>query len=309
MQTKHALKPEMSKSYQCIWMRAGVVRHRICRTGYQCQTCRFDRTLRRVAAENQALRQQGLHPPERRAHIVSWKEKLTALPPSRRPCIHHLKERIDFKQCTRDYHCGNCEFDQYFDDQFSVHAVLKPIAVEDVHGIKFPQGYYLHRGHTWARLEQNHTVRIGLDDFIQRLLGPFDRIETPLLGQTVRQGRPDIIVTRGDKTARVQAPVSGVVTGVNANLREKAGPAEQDPFGTGWAVTVQTNNLRQELRGLLIGGQSAEYIEQETGRLFDSIENSAGPLAADGGRISDNIFGKMPQLGWRRLVRQFLRTW
>lgn len=308
MQIYYKQLPKNIKLSQCIWMQAGVVRHRLCRSSFQCQSCRFDRSLRRVANENRELRRKGLQPSARRAHIVSWKEKLNALPPSRRPCIHHLKERIDFKACTRDYHCGECEFDQYFDDQFSVHAVLQPIAVKDVQGFKFPQGYYLHKGHAWVGLEQADTVRIGLDDFIHRLLGPFDRIETPLLGQTIRQDRPDIVVFRGERSAGVQSPVSGVVTGVHADLRDKGSSAGSDPYGEGWAVTVQTDNLRQDVGNLMIGSESAEYIETETDRLYREIESSAGPLAVDGGQFSGEIFGKMPQLGWRRLVEKFLRT-
>ena len=43
----------------------------------------------------------------------------------------------------------------------------------EVFGFKVPTStYYLHRGHTWAVLEDNGQVRVGMDDFSQKILGP-----------------------------------------------------------------------------------------------------------------------------------------
>ena len=67
-------------------------------------------------------------------------------------------------------------------------------------------------------------------------------------------------------------------------------------------------NLRQDLKNLMIGDQASEFIDQEVDRLYDVIEETAGPLAADGGYLSDDIFGNMPQIGWQKLTREFLRT-
>jgi glycine cleavage system H lipoate-binding protein len=61
--------------------------------------------------------------------------------------------------------------------------------VLDIKGFRIPQGYYLHSGHTWIKVEESSTVRVGIDEFAQRLLGPFDRIEAPLLGKEVKQGK------------------------------------------------------------------------------------------------------------------------
>jgi len=38
------------------------------------------------------------------------------------------------------------------------------------------------------------------------------------------------------------------------------------------------------------------------------MEEVAGPLAADGGQLGQDIYGSLPQLGWDRLVQGFLRT-
>ena len=49
-------------------------------------------------------------------------------------------------------------------------------------------------------------------------------------------------------------------------------------------------------------------MERQVERLHQVIEDVAGPLAADGGYLGNDIYGNMPQLGWGRLTRIFLNT-
>jgi hypothetical protein len=58
----------------------------------------------------------------------------------------------------------------------------------------------------------------------------------------------------------------------------------------------------------MIGEQVSEYIDQEVARLYEVIEETAGPLAADGGYLGDDIYGNMPHIGWQKLTQLFLRT-
>ena len=118
----------------CIWQQSGVIRRKNCETGYRCEACRFDRALRRVARENRQSREQGTIPSGKSGKLVFWKDRLRELPPWKQPCLHHMKGRIEFRACTHDYQCGNCEFDQYFSDQYTVHAVVRPVDVLNIKG-------------------------------------------------------------------------------------------------------------------------------------------------------------------------------
>jgi glycine cleavage system H lipoate-binding protein len=295
-----------AKQSPCIWMQSGVVRLKNCQIDYRCEACRFDRAMRLTARENSRLRLQGESLRGKSGKIVYWKDRLRELPPSKQPCLHHMKRRIDFRTCTHDYQCGNCEFDQYFSDQYMVHAVVRPVNVLNVKGFKLPHGYYLHRGHAWAKIEEGSTVRVGLDDFALRMLGPLDRVEAPLMGKQVEQGRDDILLSRDANTARVQSPISGVVTDVNPELRETGKLANQDPYTNGWVMRLHSDNLRQDLKTLMIGDQASQYLDGEIDRLYEVIEEEVGPLAADGGYLGDDIYGNLPGESWEKLTRLFL---
>jgi glycine cleavage system H lipoate-binding protein len=280
----------------------------MCTLDYRCRACRFDGALRQAARAAKQAAAAGKPLTGKRRKIIYWKDKLNELPPWRRPCLYHLTGRIDFKACTNEYRCNSCEFDQYFHDQYAVHAAVTPVDVIDVDGFKLPQGFYLHAGHTWVKIEEGGEVRVGLDDFALRLMGPFERIEAPLLGKEVQQNRGDFLAARQSNRAAVLSPVSGVVTAVNADLREKGALANQAPYAEGWLVRVHASDLRRDLKQLMIGSETAEFLQTEINRLYEVIEEEAGPLAADGGLLGEDIFGNLPQLKWGKLVKRFLRS-
>ena len=301
----HRLK---EKHAPCIWMQAEVVRRKDCLSNYNCHVCRFDRALRRVCDENSRHLKQGKIPKEKHGRIVFWKDRLKKRPPSKRPCLHHMKGRINFKACSREYKCEDCEFDQFFDDQYTVHAVVQPIDFIDVEGIKIPHGFYFHKGHTWVKVEEGSDVRIGLDDFILRILGPLDQIEAPLIGKTLEQNADDILLNRGTNKARVLSPISGVVTAVNTNARINGSRGHEDPYTDGWILRAHSKNLRKDLLTLMIGNETKDFYKSEINRLYQAIEDEAGPLAADGGQLGTDIYGNIPRIGWHRMVRLFLHT-
>jgi len=266
--------------------------------------------MRRTAEENRRIRESGDVPPgKKRGNIILWQDRMRTLPQWQRPCTHFLKKRISFRSCTNDYSCGNCDFDQYFQDQYAVHAVVKPVESIDISGFKFPKGYYLHHGHTWVKIEAEGTVRFGLDDFSGRLLGSLDGILMPLLGKTVRQGRTDITVCNGNYSAGVQSPISGVVTDVNPRLMKEPGLTGSFPYTDGWILRVHTNRLRQEMKHLMMGDETETFLSDDVDCLYDEIEAVLGtPLAADGGLLVADIRKALPDLSWGRMASLFLRT-
>jgi len=115
-------------------------------------------------------------------------------------------------------------------------------------------------------------------------------------------------VRRGEHKAGLLSPLSGVITAVNPKLMKQGDLANHDPYTEGWVLTLHPQNLRKEIKDLMIAQQSAEFLEQEVDRLHHLMEEVSAPLAADGGYLGKDLFRAMPQLGWERLTRSFLRT-
>ncbi len=89
--------------------------------------------------------------------------------------------------------------------------------MEEVFGFQVPiDTYYLHRGHAWAALEDDGRVRVGLDDFSQKILGPADEVKLPEIGKVyyqdhfcmalIRQGRKASLRRRWTALSRPSTP-------------------------------------------------------------------------------------------------------
>jgi len=57
----------------------------------------------------------------------------------------------------------------------------------------------------------------------------------------------------------------------------------------------------------MVRSETEDFLKQEVGRLYEVIEDTV-PLAADGGQLGDDIYGKLPEIEWGKLTKLFLHT-
>jgi len=189
--------------------------------------------------------------------------------------------------------------------QLSLEAAAPP--AEIVAGFALPDQHYFHRGHTWARVEYGGRVRIGMDDFALRLLGPPDYIELPSLGQPLGPDEAAFRLRRDDHQAPARSLVEGVVVAVNPRVEQDAATAHRAPYGSGWLLIVEPTKLRRDLRGLLYGPETHAWLQDEATSLTAHIAGEADyALAATGGRVVDDIYGMVEGLDWDTLVGRYL---
>ncbi len=217
-----------------------------------------------------------------------------------------MKGHIEFKTCPKSYHCTDCEFDQYFHDQFKVHTVLKPVEFDDIGGICLPTGYYLHPGHTWIKLEGQGMVRVGIDDFACRLLGKFDTFTDPLMGTQLEQGKPTITLSRQEHKVSFLSPVNGVITQVNAQVKKTPDLINRSPYTDGWLFMLYCPGLKQDLKQLMFMDSSRGFMGKEVKRLTAFLEEETQAKAADGGSFVSDLFGNLPGVSWEDLLKRFI---
>jgi glycine cleavage system H lipoate-binding protein len=177
-----------------------------------------------------------------------------------------------------------------------------------VRGITLPTGHYFHLGHAWARIESGGEIRVGLDDFAAKVFGKADAMALPLLGYQMEPDRPGFGFKRGSREAEVLAPLGGVVTSVNARVRENPNLSAQAPYDEGWLFMVHAPDVKKAVNSLMDSAASVDWMGQEVARLEQIIEDAAGPLATDGGFLAGDIYGALPVLDWDRLTRTFLKS-
>jgi len=105
---------------------------------------------------------------------------------------------------------------------------------------------------TWARVEADGTVKVGMHPMFLNTIGHIGDIELPTAEATVIQGEACVtIIDSTDRSHRLWSPVSGRIVAVNESIKHDLGPLANDPFGKGWLVAIAPSNLKEELKNLL----------------------------------------------------------
>jgi glycine cleavage system H protein len=174
-----------------------------------------------------------------------------------------------------------------------------------VAGFRVPERLRYHPGHTWALNESPNLVRVGMDDFASKLIGKVERIALPQRGQWIRQGQKMATIFRDGATVDMVSPIEGAVADVNDTVASDPRLAQNDPYGEGWLVTVQSPDAKTNFRNLLGGALARWWTEESAGRLQRKVPVLAGALAQDGGVAVNNLTDQIPDQEWASIAKEF----
>jgi glycine cleavage system H protein len=122
--------------------------------------------------------------------------------------------------------------------------------------------YYWTHGQTWAKLEDDGKVRMGLTDLAQKLAGKIRFIRIKPRGREVEQGKGVATLETGKWVGPVEAPINGTIVEINRGLRRKPQVLNDDPYGDGWVAILQPSNP-DELNDLVHGDGLIEWYKKE----------------------------------------------
>ena len=179
-----------------------------------------------------------------------------------------------------------------------------------------PAGLFFHRGHTWANLLFSGQVKVGIDDFLQKLIGRVDGITLPAVGMEIKEGQAFAGIRQGGRTLTLTAPVDGTVCAVNGELLKAPGLLKRDPYTRGWLVAFQPKDLTGQIGRMMVGDRAIDWLRNELGRLHGflgeilSVHRDAliGVTAADGGLVADGLLEHLDDETWAKFQARFLRS-
>jgi len=168
---------------------------------------------------------------------------------------------------------------------------------------QLPAGLHLHPGHTWARVDADGLVTVGLDDLASKLLGPL-AVKVPSVGDEVAQGEAALEASDGVRSVQLAAPIDGTVVAVN----DGAGAAHADPYGAGWLFRARAPRLVSNLRQLLSGSAALRLLEDASEELARRMNPELGVVLQDGGAPVSGIARALVGERWDTLARGFFLT-
>lgn len=164
---------------------------------------------------------------------------------------------------------------------------------------------YYHQGHSWAIPESDNVVRVGMDDFAQKLVGKIDAIKFPQVGSQVTQGEKAWSLLVGSKTIDMLSPVDGKILDINESLLSSPESISKDPYGQSWLMKVQAPKISSNLKNLLSGGLARKWMEGVRETLLARMNYRLGAVSQDGGVLVDGIARNLDQERWDEIVKEF----
>jgi len=188
----------------------------------------------------------------------------------------------------------------------------------DENSVVLPKGLYFDKTHTWAFMEKDGSVKVGVDDFIQHITGAITRIEMKNPGDKVKKGDKLLTIIRNGKQLHLYAPVSGTITAHNNALTTDTSMLNSDPYAGGWVYLIDPANWVRETRFLTMADSYKNWLKDEFSRLRDFF---AVALAAhspeyayvalqDGGLLQDHILSDLDPKVWEDFQTKFIdKAW
>ena len=112
--------------------------------------------------------------------------------------------------------------------------------------------------HEWIRVSDGEG-RIGITDYAQKQLGDVVFVDLPEVGATVSRGEPFGSIESVKAVSELFAPVSGVVTAVNAAVKDRPEQVNSAPHDS-WMIAVRLDEP-DELTELLDSAQYADIAK------------------------------------------------
>jgi len=155
------------------------------------------------------------------------------------------------------------------------------------HEFNVPAGIFVSRNHTWVNVEMNGIARVGIDDFVRKILQQIDKVELPKPNKEVKRGEPLFSIKHNAHTIDVASPISGKVVLVNTEHLEHPDLIALSPFELSWMCCIDPSNLAEELHSLKIGADTINWYRDEIDKYAEiakGIEQDgagAAPAGAD----------------------------
>jgi len=179
--------------------------------------------------------------------------------------------------------------------------------------LKVSPGLYYDKTHTWAFMEKDGTVVVGIDDFLQRVTGPLTRVKMKFPGERVKKGKQAVSIIQDGKQLDISAPVSGTIKEQNTRLSTDSSLINSSPYSEGWVYKIEPANWFKEVQFLLMGNHYRKWLKKEIQRLKEFFAESiktqdAGyvQVLQDGGELKENILKDLGPETWEDFQTNFI---
>ena len=125
----------------------------------------------------------------------------------------------------------------------------------------YPKNLKYSQTHEWVKVDKG-VVTVGITDFAAKQLTDLAYLELPSIGEKVTKGSSFGVVETVKAVSDLYSPISGKITKVNENLSKEPDIVTEDPYGEGWMIMVNIEDL-SELDALMDWEEYEQLVKKE----------------------------------------------
>jgi len=192
---------------------------------------------------------------------------------------------------------------------------IKRMKVLTASALRIPRGLLFNRSHTWTHLDESGEAKIGLDDFIQHVVGKVSFVQLKKPGDPVKKGEVMTQIEQDGKLLNIYSPISGTITGENSTLIENPEIMDDYPCEKGWIYRVNPSDWKKETQPYVMAEDANKWFANEIDRFKDFLARGTSrnlklepsmTMLQDGGELRVNVLSDLPDEVWSEFQKDFL---
>jgi glycine cleavage system H protein len=177
--------------------------------------------------------------------------------------------------------------------------------------VRVPEGIFFSPSHTWMNLFPSGKIRLGVDDFITRLIKDPAVVLLGHPGDHIVRGDPVMVLKGGDHQLLVRSPIEGDILALNEDLAATPQLNRDTLYSDGWAYVVKPRRL-SDVKRFMLGSESRAWVRHEFQRLKDLLVSTGRGVQPaylqEGGPPVPGVLNTLDAIVWREIDRTFLNV-
>jgi CheY-like chemotaxis protein len=173
---------------------------------------------------------------------------------------------------------------------------------------QIPGGVFISKNHCWARVDEDGSVQVGIDDFAKKIIGKIDAIDIPNLGMIVKKGQALFSVRQGQRLISFKSPVSGKVSEINKFINNEVDSLNVTVYDRNWICEIDAEELDAELQDLKIGKSAVSFYQEEIEKCKELKKKNISGKDIDSESLELMYCGEMEKMddnNWKRFAEEF----
>lgn len=180
--------------------------------------------------------------------------------------------------------------------------------------LKVPQGIFYSKNHMWAYLQKSGNAKVGMDDFLLKVVGDVSVTQLKAPGEKINKGEVLAEIDQKGKRLRVCSPISGEIVSANAAVEKAPEMFSQHPYENGWLYAIKPSDWKSDTSAYYLAEEATNWINAELDRFKDFLavslsKHSSEPSLVtfqEGGELRQNILSELDGEIWKEFQESFL---